>query len=119
MKLGMETWTRRRRFLEMTALGGVTFLCRPVEGFAASANGWRTDVRQPMLPSFQPNLLNSTWTPEASLEAMASYGCEVTILSFVLPLEYIYEGSEKPHALEHNFFHSMASETHLRIEKSR
>ncbi len=52
-----------------------------------------------MLPSFQPNLQNPTWTPQTSLDAMEKYGCETAILSFVIPPEYIYDGSEKARAL--------------------
>ena len=46
-----------------------------------------------------PNLDHPDWTPEQSLEAMGQYGCDVAILSFVVPPEYIYDGSAKAAAL--------------------
>ena len=91
--------TTRRHFLEMAAIGGTACEGTAIKGLAAPASRGRIDVHHHMLPSFQPNLQNPTWTPESSLEAMGNYGCEAAILSFVIPPEYIYDGSEKARAL--------------------
>lgn len=99
MKQSNQTGTSRRRFLEMTAIGGAVRQAAVAGEQTVATRRGRIDVHHHMLPSFQPNLRDPNWTPETSLEAMDKYGCEVAILSFVIPPEYIYDGSEKARAL--------------------
>ena len=84
----------RRSLFKMIAAGAIS----GTAAMAAAERG-RVDVHHHMLPSFMPNLPNSDWTPQQSLDAMGQYGCETAILSFVVPPEYIYDGSEKAAAL--------------------
>lgn len=65
----------------------------------------RIDVHHHMLPPFQPNPVimpgARNWTAERSLDVMDKYGTDVAILSFVVPSEFLYDGSEKSRALAH------------------
>jgi 6-methylsalicylate decarboxylase len=51
-----------------------------------------------MMPPFQPNA-RITWTADTSLNVMEKHGTETAILSFVVPAEFVYDGSEKARSL--------------------
>jgi hypothetical protein len=50
-----------------------------------------------MLPSFY--FPNGRWEPEKSVETMDQFGTETAMLSFVVPGQVIYDGSEKARSL--------------------
>lgn len=58
----------------------------------------RIDVHHHMMPPFQPNA-RITWAADDSLRVMEKYGTEAAILSFVVPAEFVYDGSEKARGL--------------------
>ena len=90
----------RRDFLRAFAAAGVCAASGAVGSMRGqTAKRGRIDVHHHMLPAFQPNIQNSQWTPETSLAVMDKYGTETSILSFVVPSEYIYDGSEKARSL--------------------
>jgi 6-methylsalicylate decarboxylase len=99
------TPSARRDFLKTATCTGA-FLALSKTGLLASDNEGkrgRIDVHHHMLPPFQPNPIfmpnAKNWNPERSLEVMDKYGTAVAILSFAVPSEYLYNGSEKARTL--------------------
>jgi 6-methylsalicylate decarboxylase len=93
----------RRSFLRTAACAGAYFSFSGITAKAEAPRRGRIDVHHHMIPPFQPNPViqpaAKSWTPEGSLEVMDKYGTETSILSFVVPSEFIYDGSEKSRAL--------------------
>lgn len=89
----------RRSFLKVLAASGAYAGLGPraLMGNEPSKHG-RIDVHHHMMPPFQPNA-RITWTADTSLGVMDKYGTETAILSFVVPAEFVYDGSEKARSL--------------------
>ncbi len=66
-------------------------------GLLAQAKRGRIDVHHHMLADFY--FAKNRWTPDASLSTMDKFGTETAILSFVVPGQVIYDGSEKARGL--------------------
>lgn len=57
------------------------------------ASRGRIDVHHHMLPAFY--FPSNRWTPDVSLATMDKFGTETAMLSFVIPGQVIYDGSER------------------------
>ena len=77
--------------------GMVAAAAAGLRGQTANSHPGRIDVHHHMLPSFQ--FSNNRWTPERSLETMEKFGTATAMLSFVVPGQVIYDGSEKARSL--------------------